>query len=139
MTPEIVVTAIEILRTRPEAADLRQIHHYAAETGATIEEVSYIVKIYVETPPLYTNMGLELYVGDKKIRKYSQFRNGIYFKVNNPQQLTALQGQEVQFRQPGAEEFVDSGVSFPIEQISERRLMSAEEISLPSQEEVLRE
>lgn len=142
MTPEIALTTIQLVLARPEPADLRRIHHFTAQTGERIEEVSYIVKLYIESPPVYNSMGLELYVGDEQIRKYSQFKNGIYFKVNDPQQLAALEGQPVRFRRPGSEEFINTGVSFPSEDVSDRSqrfLESAERTELPTQEEVLRE
>lgn len=142
MTPEIALTTIQLVLARPEPADLRRIHHFTAQTGEQVEEVSYIVKLYIESPPVYDNMGLELYVGDEQIRKYSQFKNGIYFKVNDPQQLSALEGQPVRFRRPGSGEFINTGVSFPTEDVSSRSprsLESAQRTELPTQEEVLRE
>lgn len=139
MSLEIVLTNIQLLLARPEVADLRKIHHYAAERGADLEEVSYIVKLYTQTPPVYNNMGVELYVGDRQIRQYSQFKNGIYFKVNDPQQLSTLQGQEVRFHRPGADEFINTGVRLPAEETINRSLRSADVSQLPTQEEVLRE
>jgi hypothetical protein len=138
MTPEVVLTSIQLVLARPEAADLRKIHYYAAETGAAVEEVSYIVKLYLGSPPVSNSMGLELYVGDQKIRKYSQFSHGIYFKINDPQQLPALEGQEVRFRRPGAETFINTRVSFPRD-IDERRADESVRTHLPTQAEVLRE
>jgi hypothetical protein len=139
MSLEIVLTNIQLLLARPEAADLRKIQHYAAARGAEIEEVSYIVKLYTETPPVYNSMGVELYVGNQQIRKYSRFKNGIYFKVNDPQQLSTLQGQEVRFRRPGADEFINTGVRVPAEEAIERGLRTTTVNQLPTQEEVLRE
>jgi hypothetical protein len=139
MSLEIVLTNIQLLLARPEMADLRKIHHYAAERGAPVEEVSYIVKLYTETPPVDNSMGVELYVGNQQIRKYSRFKNGIYFKINDPQQLSTLQGEEVRFRRPGAEEFINTGVRLPAEETIERSLRTADVNQFPTQEEVLRE
>jgi hypothetical protein len=133
------LTNIQLLLARPEVADLRKIHYYAAERGSEIEEVSYIVKLYTQTPPVQNSMGVELYVGNQQIRQYFQFKNGIYFKVNDPQQLSTLQGEEVRFRRPGAEEFINTGVRLPAQQTVERSLRTADVRQLPTQEEVLRE
>ena len=139
MSLEIVLTNIQLLLARPEAADLRKIRHYAAERGAEVEEVSYMVKLYTQTPPVYNSMGVELYVGDQQIRQYSQFKNGIYFKVNDPQQLSTLQGEEVRFRRPDTDEFINTGVRLPAEETINRSLSTADIPQLPTQAEVLRE
>ncbi|HIK16835.1 MAG TPA: hypothetical protein IGS53_16340 [Leptolyngbyaceae cyanobacterium M33_DOE_097] len=139
MSLEIVLTNIQLLLARPEASDLQKIRYYAAQRGTEVEEVSYIVKLYTQTPMVYNSMGVELYVGDHLIRQYSQFKNGIYFKVNDPQQLTTLQGEEVRFRRPGAEEFINTGVRLPAEEVVERSLRTVDANQLPSQSEILRE
>ena len=139
MSLEIVLTSVQLILARPEMADLRKIRHYAAERSVEVEEVSYIVKLYLETPPVYNSLGMELYVGDQQIRRYSQFENGIYFKVNDPQQLSTLQGEEIRFRRPGMDEFVNTGIRLPAEETSARSFSTAEATQLPTQEEVLRE
>jgi hypothetical protein len=138
MSLEIVLTNVQLLLARPEMADMRKIHHYAAERGAHIEEVSYIVKLYTENLPV-DSLGVELYVGSQQIRKYSQFKNGVYFKVNDPQQLSALEGQEIRFRRPGSEEFANTGVRVPAQETLIRRLSTADPSQLPTQAEVLQE
>jgi hypothetical protein len=138
MPLDIVLTAVQLLAARPEAADLRKIHHFAAQTGTSIEEVSYIVKLYTGTSLPQNSLGVELYIGEQPIRQYSQFKNGIYFKVNNPQQLSALQGQEIRFRRPGLDEFINTGIRVP-EQSRDRRSLIPESTPLPTQEEVLQE
>lgn len=139
MSLEIVLTNIQLLLARPELADLRKIHHYAAERGAEVAEVSYIVKLYTEAPPVDDSLGVELYVGNQQIRQYSRFKNGIYFKINDPQQLSSLQGEEVRFRRPGADEFINTGVRLPAEETIERSLRTADMSQLPTQAEVLQE
>lgn len=139
MPLDIVLTAVQLLPAQPEAADLRKIHHFAAEAGAPIEEVSYIVKLYTGTSVPQNSLGVELYVGEQPIRQYFQFKHGIYFKVNNPQQLAALQGKEVRFRRPGLDEFVNTGVHVPVQESNDRRRLGLEADPLPSQEDVLQE
>ncbi|MBI4785199.1 MAG: hypothetical protein HY785_28420 [Oscillatoriophycideae cyanobacterium NC_groundwater_1537_Pr4_S-0.65um_50_18] len=139
MSLEIVLTNVQLLLARPEEADLRKIQHYAAARGAEIEEVSYIVKLYIQTPPVYNSMGVELYVGNQQIRQYSQFKNGIYFKVNDLQQLSDLQGKEVRFHRPGSDEFISTGVRMPTKESVTQNLRAADVTQLPTQAEVLRE
>ncbi|MGI0484974.1 hypothetical protein ACN4EK_06020 [Pantanalinema rosaneae CENA516] len=138
MSLEIVLTSAQLMLARPEVADLRRIHHFAAERREKVEEVSYIVKLYVQSPPVYDSRGVELYVGDQQIRQYSQFSNGIYFKVNDPQQLATLQGEEVRFRRPGSDEFINTGVRIP-QRDRDRNLVAVDVTQLPTQAEVLRE
>lgn len=57
-------------------------------------------KLYLKTPLPTDGMGIELYVNDQLIRRYSTFKNGIYFKVNDPQKLSDLRGGEVRFHRP---------------------------------------
>ena len=139
MPVAIVLATIQLLPALPEAADLRKIRHYAAQRGTAIAEVSYIVKLYIQTPPVYNSLGVELYVGNQQIRHYAQFKNGIYFKVNDPQQLAVLQGQEVRFRRPGAGDFMNTGVRFPARETVNRRVRAADMSQLPTQAELLQE
>lgn len=139
MSLEIVLTHVQLQLARPEAADLRRIQHFAATRGADVEEVSYIVKLYIETPPVQNSLGAELFVGDQLIRQYSQFKNGIYFKINDPQQLATLQGGEVRFRRPGSDEFINTGMQLPAAEPVDRGLRGENINQLPTQAEVLRE
>jgi hypothetical protein len=139
MSLEIILTNIQLLLARPEGADLRKIHHFAADRGAEVEEVSYIVKLYTDTLPVQNSLGVELYVGDHPIRQYAQFKHGIYFKVNDPQQLANLQGGEVRFRRPGTAEFIQTGVRLPAQETINRSFRGADITQLPTQAEVLRE
>ena len=86
-------------------------------------------------------MGIELYVNDQLIRRYSTFKNGIYFKVNDPQNLSILRGGEVRFHRLGTDEFLDTGVTIPDAEDTEdpAALRAGGAVELPSQEEVLRD
>ena len=143
MSLEIVLTDIQIQRALPEEADLRKIQHYAATSGgppADTEPASTLVKLYLKTPLPMDSAGVELYVGDHQIRRYAQFKNGIYFKVNDPRFLTDLSGGEVRFRRPGTDGFIGTGVRLSIADsaaLTARR--SPGTAPLPSQADVLRE
>lgn len=138
MPLDVVLTGIQLLPARPEVADLRKIQHYAAATGAEMEEVSYLVKLYTGNSLPQDSLGVELYVGDRLIHQYFQFKNGIYFKVNNPQQLEALRGQEVRFRRRGDQEFIHTGIRVPAAE-SDRPLRAPNLEGLPTQAEALSE
>ncbi len=137
MPLDVVLTSIQLLPTRPEVADLRKIQHYAAASGSEMEEVSYLVKLYTGDSLPQNSLGVELYVGDRLIRQYFQFKNGIYFKVNDPQQLAALQGQEIRFRRRGEEEFIPTGIRVP--EAADRPLRAPNLTELPTQAEALSE
>lgn len=138
MPLDVVLTAIQLLPARPEMADLRKIQHYATVAGSEIEAVSYLVKLYTGNSLPQDSLGVELYVGDQLIRQYFQFKNGIYFKVNDPQQLVALRGQEVRFRRRGDEELIHTGIRVP-EAEANRPLAATDTTTLPTQAEALRE
>lgn len=139
MSLEIVLTNIQLLLARPEVADLRKIQHYAAERGTEVEEVSYIVKLYIPSPPVQDSLGVELFVGDQQIRQYAQFKHGIYFKVNDPEQLSNLQGEEVRFRRPGTADFIQTGLRLPEAETIPRSFSATDGAPLPTQAEVLQE
>ena len=117
---------------------MRKIRHAATQVGRTAAEICHLVKLYIGTEALYDGLGVELYIGDHKVRKYAQFKGGIYFKVMNSAQAAALRGQRVRFRRPGSQQFIDTGVDVPVEGAA-RRSLAAALVELPTQEEALRE
>jgi hypothetical protein len=143
MSLEIVLTDIQIQQARPEEADLRKIQHYAAigdGPPADTEPASTLIKLYLKTPIPEDSAGVELFVGDHLIRRYSQFKNGIYFKVNDPRLLNELSGGEVRFRRPGTDGFIGTGVRLSIgDPAALKALRSMGAAPLPSQADVLRE
>ena len=73
----MIVKQIELHEVRPEAADLRRIEHLRTERATVIPDVSYIVKVYIDNMPPPKGSGYHLFVGDREIRKYAQFKNGM--------------------------------------------------------------
>ena len=139
MAEGMVVGKIELHATRPEAADVRKLEHLRAERAASIPDVSYIVKVYIDNMPPPGGSGYVLYVGDKEIRKYSQFKNGIFFKVADPHLLTSYRGKKIRFRRTPDGEFIETNVTFPTAAAERRLSDDTRERELSTQDEVLRE
>jgi hypothetical protein len=137
---EIRVSAIEVRAAQPKAADTRKIQFIAETRDASLEEIAYIVKLYVEdVERFYTSLGYRLFVGDYEIKKYAGFKNGIYFKVYDPDFLAQHAGEKVQFTIDGVE-FVDTGVTFPeYSTDAEIAFEAGAAAGLPTQEQVLSE
>jgi hypothetical protein len=106
------IESIEIVPIQPEAADTRKIEHYNKTLKKSLREETFLVKIKMPTRPFFRSMGYELFIGDRQIRKYMAFKNGIFFKVNDPGVLEEISGKKIRFRLSGAEEFIDSGTVF---------------------------
>ena len=138
MAAELVIQAIEVHPVQATPADLRKLEHLSTVSETPLPEVSYVVKLYLESLPPADALGYELYVGDQMIRKYSQFEKGIYFRTTSPEQLAVYRGQKVRFRRPGSDKFIETEVTFPA---LEARLDAVERSragALPTEEEVLR-
>src|SRR3954447_21349744 len=138
MGENITLQSIEVHEVRPQAADLRKIRRHSAERAALLPEITYLVKLNLAVMPPPDALGYELYIGDQLIRKYSQFKNGVYFKVADPAQLEVYRGQQVRFRRPGADEFIETNVTFPAV-TAELSDAAPRARSLPTQDDVLRE
>jgi hypothetical protein len=106
------VVSAEVVATRPTAADTAMIAGLAADGGAPLREVAYIVKIQLREIPAATGLGWALYAGEVRIPKYWEYPGGIYFKVLDPQFLVEHRGKPLRFSQNG-QEFVDTGVKLP--------------------------
>jgi hypothetical protein len=137
---EIKVSAIEVRAAQPKAADTRKIRYVAETRDVSLEDIAYVVKLYVEdVERFYTSLGYRLFVGDHEITKYAGFKNGIYFKVYDPGFLAQHAGDKVQFTTDGVE-FVDTGVTFPEFSVdAEFAVEAGLAAGLPTQEQVLSE
>ena len=80
-----------------------------------------------------------LYVGDSEIRKYAQFKNGIFFKVTDPNLLASHRGKKIRFRSAPDGDFIETNVTFPASATELDVTDETRSGDLPSQEEVLRE
>ncbi len=134
------VSSIEVRPAQPKAADSRKIRYVGGTKDRSPEDIVYIVKLFMgDLEPLYRSLGFRLFVGDKEIEKYAGFKNGIYFKVFDPDFLAENAGKKVRFTTDGVE-FIDTGASFPDYSVDAQTTDKAALASgLPSQEEVLSE
>ncbi len=139
MAEGMAVEKIDLHATRPEAADVRKLEHLRAERAAAIPDVSYIVKVYIQDLPPPGGSGYVLYVGDREIRKYAQFKNGIFFKIADPHLLDSYRGKKIRFRRAPDGEFIETNVTFPAAAAERGLTEDTRARELPTQDEVLRE
>ena len=134
------VTEIEVVGTQPKASDLRKIEFIASRENIAISPVTYLVKIELEdSEAALSGQGFSLYVGDQRIEKYSGYKNGIYFTVNDPRFFDEHRGEEIRLSFDD-ETIVDTGKTLPVEPVANVFLeleSIAEPVALPTQEEVL--
>jgi hypothetical protein len=107
LTPPKIV-AVEVVAAQPTEADLGAIAHLSARASAPLPEVTYLVKIAFEAMPPVTSQGWALYLNDQRIPKYWAYKNGIYFKVFDPNFLAEHDGQPLRFSLDGVH-FIDTG------------------------------
>jgi hypothetical protein len=107
-TPPKVI-AVEVVAAQPTEADRTAIAHLSAEASKPLPQVAYIVKLRFKTMPPATSQGWALYVNDFRIPKYWEYKDGIYFKLFDPQFFADHQGQPLRFSQNGSE-FVETGL-----------------------------
>jgi hypothetical protein len=107
------VERVEVHSVRPEAADLRKIRHYAATRGVSLPEVTLLYRVYSDGNPEPSGRAIELFIGDYQVRKYSQFKGGLFFTVNDPELAKRLAGGAIKLRVEGSDEMSDSGVTVP--------------------------
>ena len=122
--------AVEVIVTAPTDADSAAIAHLSATGGKALPKVAYLVKIRLKTMPEPTSQGWALYVKDFRIPKYWEAKDGIYFKVFDPQFFEDHKGERLRFSQNGTE-FVDTKLRLA----APRRHGGGK---LPRQEEVLK-
>jgi hypothetical protein len=101
--------AVEVVATQPTNADRAAIAHLSTRDGMALAPVAYVVKVRLKSMPPITSRGWALYVDDLRIPKYWQHREGIYFKVFDPQFFLDHQGGRLRFSQDGSD-FVDTGL-----------------------------
>lgn len=127
--------AVEVVRARPTAADNAAIAHLGREAGRELAPVAHLVLVRLETIPPATGSGYALYVGDFRVPKYWEFRDGLYFKVYDPQFFTEHAGQPLRFSANGTD-FVETSLVLAASDLD--RFDAADIDDLPEQGDVLR-
>ncbi len=129
--------AVEIVATQATEADKAAIAHISARDRKTLGEVAYVVKIRFEKMPEATSRGWALYVDDFRIPKYWAYREGVFFKIFDPQFFQDHREQSVRFSENGVD-FVDTGLKLALLPPGPEKLTAKDLAKLPSQEDVLK-
>ncbi len=126
--------AVEAAASRPTDADNAAITRLSQAVGRDLPPVAYLVKIRLETVPEATSSGWALYVDNFRIPKYWEYKDGIYFKVYDPQFFSDHAGEALRFSADGTE-FIETGLVLASPEI----LPSAatETPDLPQQRDIL--
>ena len=122
--------AVEVVPTHATEADSAIIAQLNASERKSLAQVVYVVKIHLEAVPQATSRGWALYVSDLRIPKYWEYKDGIYFKVFDPQFFQDHKGQPLRFSENGTD-FIDTGLKldaphpdYPLKEISGNDLFS---------------
>jgi hypothetical protein len=110
MTPSTApkVVAVAVVPSQPTDSDHGVIAHLKARDDAPLQDVAYLVKIQFETMPPAASHTWGLYVNDLRIPKYWAYKDGIYFKVFDPNFFAEHDGEPIRFSLDGVE-FIDTG------------------------------
>jgi|SRR5215469_11905740 len=130
------VTKIEVIAARPTDADRAAITHLSASARKPLPEVTYLVKVHLETIPPATSHGWALYVNDFRIPKYWEYNKGVYFKVFDEEFFREHRKQPLRFSRNGTE-FIDTGVKLSVPRAPSPK--SAKKLGkLPLQDKILK-
>jgi hypothetical protein len=108
LTPPKAVD-VEVAAVQPAEADRAVLAHLRARENKSLQELVYLVKVRFETMPPVTSRGWALYVNNYRVPKYWAYKNGVYFKVFDPQFFEEHAGETLRFSLNGAE-FIDTGL-----------------------------
>jgi hypothetical protein len=101
---------VDVVATQPTDGDDALIARLSQAAGRDIAPVAYLVKVRLQTMPPATSSGWALYVNDFRVPKYWQYKDGIYFKVFDPQFFTDHVGESLRFSSNGTE-FIETGLT----------------------------
>jgi hypothetical protein len=107
--PPPKAVAVEVVAARPSETDRATIAHMSAHLNRPIRDEVYLVKVRLETLPPAAGLAWALYLDNYRVPKYFAYRDGVYFKVHDPQFLAEHEGQSLRFSLNGTE-FVDTGL-----------------------------
>jgi hypothetical protein len=129
-------TAVQVVPAQPTDADRDAIARLGAETNRTLPGAAYLVLVKLKAIPPATSEGWALYVGDLRIPKYWEYKDGIYFRVFDPQFFAEHKGERLRFTQD-EQKFIDTGLKLAAPSSVSTRA-SAKAQKLPRQEDVLK-
>jgi hypothetical protein len=134
-TPPKVI-GVEVAAAQPTDADSAAIAHLSSSGSKSLPPVTYLVKLRFENMPEATSHAWALYVNDFRIPKYWQYKEGIYFKIFDPQFFQDYQGRSIRFSLNGTD-FIDTGLRLAAPDSGVQRSVTIS-TSLPIQEDVLK-
>jgi hypothetical protein len=133
LTPPQAI-AVEVVTTQPTEADDALIARLSPAVRRGLAPAAYLVMIRLQTIPPATSSGWALYINDFRIPKYWQYRDGIFFKVYDPQFLEDHAGESLRFSANGSE-FIETGLTLVAPDVVPS---PAEARDLPRQDDILR-
>jgi hypothetical protein len=134
-TPPKIV-AVEVVASQPTDSDRSVIAHLKARDNVPLPDVAYLVKIRFEELPPVTSHGWALYVSDQRIPKYWAYKDGIYFKVFDPNFFVEHDRQPLRFSLNGVD-FIDTGKKL-VSPKPKVMKAAADTSKLPLQDDVLK-
>jgi hypothetical protein len=143
-------TALEVVPAQPTQADRDAIAYLSDKASRKLPGAAYLVLVNLKEIPLPTSQGWALYVGDFRVPKYWEYKDGIYFKVFDPEFFAEHKGERLRFSEDD-EHFIDTGLKLTAPALVSRtaapkgrttsaktRTASAKAQKLPRQEDVLK-
>jgi hypothetical protein len=78
------IMSVKVVAVEPEQSDVSRLEHLRNEVEPKLENVIFLVKIYMSGIPI-SGTGMSLFIGDEKIPKYWPFNGGVYFIIYEPE------------------------------------------------------
>lgn len=128
--------AVEVVAAQATEADSAMVAQLESSEGRSLPGVAYVVKVRLKALPEATSQGWALYVDKLRIPKYWAYRQGIYFKVFDPQFFIDHKGGKLRFSQNGTD-FTDTGLKLVAPEALEKKSARAA-ARLPLQDDVLK-
>ena len=143
-------TAVEVVPAQPTEADRDAIAYLSEQASRALPNAAYLVLVNLKEIPAATSEGWALYVGDFRVPKYWEYKDGIYFKVFDPEFFAEHKGERLRFTQD-EKKFVDTGLKLTAPASASKsapgktrgaagraRRVASKAVKLPSQDEVLK-
>src|SRR5262249_25328281 len=101
--------AVEVVPAQPTQADRDAIAYLSAQANRGLPGAAYLVLVNLKVIPPAASEGWALYVGDFRVPKYWEYKDGIYFKVFDPQFFAEHKGERLRLTQY-EKKFGDAGL-----------------------------
>ena len=109
----IYIESIDVSPFKAEASsDIAKLNHVRSKEPAGHPTIGFMVRLTIKGELPTDGMGMNLYLDDYKVRKYSQCRDGIFFKVYNPRFLKKHSGKAISY-EVGGRGKIETGIKFP--------------------------